>query len=54
MPGGHSAVRSVLPVEAEETLGLPRVRRSKLSGQIAALGIFKYFHALVASGVSLQ
>ena len=44
-------MRSVLPVEAEETLGLPRVRRSKLSGQQAAEVVFKYLHALLASDV---
>ena len=44
-------MRSVLPVQAEETLGWPRGRRRKSSGQQAAEAVFKYLHALVASGV---
>ena len=51
LPGGASAVRSVLRVQAEETLGWQRGRRGKLSGQQAAEVVFKYLHALLASDV---
>ena len=51
LPGGASAVRSVLRVQAEETLGWQRGRRGTLSCQEAAEVVFKHLHALLASDV---
>ena len=44
-------MRSVLRVQAEETLGWQRGRRGNLSGQEAAEVVFKHLHALLASDV---